>query len=171
MAKENQRFQQSSSDFRTHIDTLNPQLTQVGKERSLLDLDMNTRQREDHAEDIQSSKHLQTIEMASESEFACTYAALILADDDVAVTGEKITTILKAADFQIEPFWPNLFARSLTGMNIKELIANIGAGAGAAPAGGGAAPSAEAAAEEKKGEKKEESEEESDDNMGFGLFD
>ena len=29
------------------------------------------------------------------SELACVYAALILADDDVAVTPEKITTILK----------------------------------------------------------------------------
>lgn len=66
--------------------------------------------------------------MASESELACTYAALILADDDVAITGEKITTILKAANFQIEPFWPNLFARSLTGVNVKELISNIGSG-------------------------------------------
>ena len=106
--------------------------------------------------------------MASDSELACT-SALILAGDDVAITGEKITTILKAADFQIEPFWPSLFAHSVTGMNVKELISNIGAGA--APAAGGAAPAGEAAAEEKKEEKKEESEEESDDDMGFGLFD
>ena len=50
VAKENQRFQQSSSDFRTRIDTLNHQLTQMDKERSLLDLDMKTtRRREDHA--------------------------------------------------------------------------------------------------------------------------
>ena len=111
--------------------------------------------------------------MGSESELACTYAALILADDEIAITGEKIATILKAANFDIEPFWPNLFSRALTGVDVKELISNIGSGAGAAPAAGGAAPAAggAAAAEEKKEEKKEESEEESDDDMGFGLFD
>ena len=132
--------------------------------------------------------------MSSDNEMACTYAALILADDDVAVTvsfihhmhvgipyfyplrnfitsisinggngfitisqmyssfncslitlqGDKLATILKAANFDIEPFWPNLFARALSGVNIKDLIAKIGSGAGAAPAAaapaGGAAP-------------------------------
>merc|ERR1711881_64325 len=103
----------------------------------------------------------------SNSELACVYAALILADDDVAITGEKIQTILKAAGVDVEPYWPGLFAKALESCNIKDLITNVGSGVGAAPAAGGAAP----AAEEKKEEKKEEPEEESDDDMGFGLFD
>ena len=109
----------------------------------------------------------------STSELACVYAALILSDDDVAVTAEKINTILKAANVTVEPFWPGLFAKCLESVNIKDLVANVGSGAGAAPAAaaGGAAPAAAAAAEEVKEEKKEEPEEESDDDMGFGLFD
>ncbi|XP_015519345.1 60S acidic ribosomal protein P1 [Neodiprion pinetum] len=112
--------------------------------------------------------------MTSKAELACVYAALILADDDVAVTGEKIQTILKAASVEIEPYWPGLFAKSLEGVNIKDLITNIGSGVGAAPAGAvaaAAAPASGDAAPAKKEEKKEEPDEESDDDMGFGLFD
>merc|ERR1712076_185904 len=95
----------------------------------------------------------------SNSELACVYAALILADDDVTVTGEKIETILKAAGVEVEPYWPGLFAKALESCNVKDLITNVGSGVGAAPAA------------EKKEEKAEEPEEESDDDMGFGLFD
>merc|ERR1712071_18832 len=106
-------------------------------------------------------------------ELACVYAALVLLDDDVAITAEKISTILNAADVKVEPYWPGLFAKALEGVDAKALISNVGAGAGAAPAAGGAAVASAApaaAAAEKKEEKKEESEEE-DDDMGFGLFD
>merc|ERR1711928_5260 len=105
-------------------------------------------------------------------ELACVYAALVLLDDDVAITAEKISTILKAAEVKVEPYWPGLFAKALEGVDVKALITNDGSGAGAAPAGGApaAASSGAPAAVEKKEEKKEESEEE-DDDMGFGLFD
>ncbi|XP_043782248.1 60S acidic ribosomal protein P1-like isoform X2 [Cervus elaphus] len=86
--------------------------------------------------------------MASVSELACIYSALILHDDEVTVT-------------------------ALANVNIGSLICNVGAGgpapvAGAAPAGG-PAPATAAPAEKKVEAKKEESEE-SDDDMGFGLF-
>ena len=109
----------------------------------------------------------------SDSELACVYAALILADDNVAITGEKISTLLKAAKVDVEPYWPGLFSKALESANVKELITNISSGVGAAPAAGAAAPAAAAGGDAPKGkkeEKKEESEEE-DDDMGFGLFD
>nr|CAH7769377.1 unnamed protein product [Callosobruchus chinensis] len=112
--------------------------------------------------------------MTTNAELACVYSALILADDDIAVTGEKIQTILKAANVDVEPYWPGLFAKALEGVNVKELITRIGSGVGAAPAGGAAAApvAAEAAAAPAKEEKKKEEEpEESDDDMGLGLFD
>ena len=115
--------------------------------------------------------------MTTEAQLACVYSALVLADDDVAITGEKISTILKAAGVSVEPFWPGLFANALASVDVKDLVTKLGSGMGSgggggggAAAGGAAAPAA--AAEEKKEEKKkDEPEEESDDDMGFGLFD
>ena len=113
--------------------------------------------------------------MAETSELACVYSALILYDDDIDITAEKMTKIIQAAKVNVEAFWPGLFAKALQGRNIGDLICNVGSapaagGGGAAAAGGDAA--APAAAEEKKEEKKAESEESgSDDDMGFGLFD
>ncbi|XP_065163297.1 large ribosomal subunit protein P1 [Atheta coriaria] len=110
--------------------------------------------------------------MSTNAELACVYAALILADDDVNVSGDKLATIIKAAGVDVEPYWPDLFASALQGIKIKELITNIGSGAGAAPAGGAApAAAAPAAAAPAAKKEKEPEPEESDDDMGLGLFD
>ncbi|KAJ5408421.1 60s acidic ribosomal protein P2 [Penicillium cosmopolitanum] len=106
----------------------------------------------------------------SNAELACSYAALILADEGIEVTADKLQTLIGAAKVpEIEPIWSSIFAKALEGKDIKELLTNVGSGgpaAGPAAAAGGAAAPAEAAAEEKVEEK-----EESDDDMGFGLFD
>jgi len=111
--------------------------------------------------------------MPTTDELACTYSALILADDDVPITAEKITTILKAANIDFEPIWPTLFSRALAGINVKDLVTKVGSAAPAAPAAAAPAAAAPAAAkkEEKKEEKKKEEEPEEEDDMGFGLFD
>ncbi|NP_001275175.1 acidic ribosomal protein P1a-like [Solanum tuberosum] len=111
----------------------------------------------------------------SYGEVACTYAALLLHDEDIPITAEKISTLVKAANVTVEPYWPLLFAKLAEKRNLGDLIMNVGAGGGggavavAAPTGGaaGGAAAAAPAAEEKKEEPKEES----DDDMGFSLFD
>lgn len=108
----------------------------------------------------------------SNDELACVYAALILADDNVEIKGDKIATILKAANYEIEPYWPGLFAGALEGVKVSDLIKNVGS-APAAPAA--AAPAATAAAADdkkaagkadaKKEEKKPAKEESEDEEM------
>ncbi|XP_076898592.1 large ribosomal subunit protein P1-like [Bidens hawaiensis] len=109
------------------------------------------------------------------SELACTYASLILHDDGIAITAEKIATLVSAANVTIESYWPSLFAKLCEKKNLDDLVMNVGDGGGGAAvavaasagAGGGAAVADAPAAEEKK----EEAKEESDDDMGFSLFD
>ncbi|TFL00430.1 60s acidic ribosomal protein-domain-containing protein [Pterulicium gracile] len=110
--------------------------------------------------------------MAS-AELAATYAALILADDGIEITSDKILALTNAASVELEPIWASLLAKALEGKNVKDLLSNVGAGggapaAGSAPAAGGAGG---AAPEAEKKEEKVEEKEESDDDMGFGLFD
>ncbi|KAM7472354.1 hypothetical protein LguiA_010537 [Lonicera macranthoides] len=108
------------------------------------------------------------------SELACAYACLILCDEGIPVTAEKIANVVKAANISIESYWASLFAKLAEKRNLEDLIVNVGAGgaaaavAVAAPAAGGSAAAAAAPAAE---EKKEEPKEESDEDMGFSLFD
>ncbi|PPR88489.1 hypothetical protein GOBAR_AA32196 [Gossypium barbadense] len=79
--------------------------------------------------------------MSTVGEAACSYAALILYDDGIPITAEKISTLIKAANVSVESYWPSLFAKLFEKCNIEDLITNE--------------------------KKKEEPEEESDDDMGF----
>ncbi|KAM5543921.1 hypothetical protein V8D89_002538 [Ganoderma adspersum] len=100
-------------------------------------------------------------------ELAATYAALILADDGIEITSDKILALTNAASVELEPIWASLLAKALEGKNVKELLSNVGAGGAgpaAAPAAGASAGGAAAEAP-KEEEKKEEEKEESDDDM------
>ncbi|KAJ5818401.1 hypothetical protein N7474_003992 [Penicillium riverlandense] len=112
--------------------------------------------------------------MSTTAELACSYAALILADDGVEVTVRTpISRCRRFRDMAHEKKKQGLTIispQALEGKDIKDLLTNVGSGGPAAPAGAVAAAGGEAAAEEKK-EEKEEEKEESDEDMGFGLFD
>lgn len=78
---------------------------------------------------------------------------------------------MKAANVEVESYWPSLFAKLVEKRNVEDLIMNVGSGGGAAPVAVAASGGAAAPVAEEKEEKKEEPKEESDDDMGFSLFD
>ncbi|XP_026424992.1 60S acidic ribosomal protein P1-like [Papaver somniferum] len=113
--------------------------------------------------------------MSTSGELACTYAIMILHDDGIPITDEKIATLVKKANVQCESYWPGLFSKFTEKKNVEDLITATG-GSGAAvvdvsaSAGGGAKVVEAPAAEEKK-KKEEEKEESDDDDMIMNLFD
>ena len=114
----------------------------------------------------------------SQSELACVYAALILYDDNIPITSEKIRTLVGAAGFdEFDSIYAEVYAKNLAKLDIKQLLSVLGSGAAvAAPAAailttaassagpGAAAPSAAA----KKEPPKKVEEEDEDIGSLFG---
>ena len=108
---------------------------------------------------------------------ACSYAVLLLHDEGIPVTADKIMAIVTAAGLDVAPFWGKTAARVAQSGDINLMLSSLGAGA--AVGGGGAAPAAaapsaaapaDAPAASKKKEPEPEPEEDDDVGMG-GLFD
>ena len=55
-------------------------------------------------------------------ELACVYAALILNDDKIDITSDKIISILNSANVKIESYWIDLFVQYFKNHDISELI-------------------------------------------------
>ncbi|KAJ4989704.1 60s Acidic ribosomal protein [Stagonosporopsis vannaccii] len=72
-------------------------------------------------------------------EQAVAFAALILADDNLAITPEKLQTLLKAAGItEVEPIWTTLFANALKDKDVKNIL--TAAATSSLKAGGDAVP-------------------------------
>jgi large subunit ribosomal protein LP1 len=59
-------------------------------------------------------------------EQAVAFAALILADENIVVTPEKLHTLLKSAGItEVEPIWTTLFANALKGKDVKDILTTV----------------------------------------------
>ncbi|ORX57651.1 60S acidic ribosomal protein P1 [Hesseltinella vesiculosa] len=106
------------------------------------------------------------------AELAIVYAALILQDDNIEITEDKLQTLVKAASVEVEPIWFSLYTKAFAGQDLNELLTKVGSpGAGPTVAGGIASGYDGTTAGEVVEQEKEQEKEESDDDMGFGLFD
>ncbi|KAH0790446.1 60S acidic ribosomal protein P1 [Histomonas meleagridis] len=102
------------------------------------------------------------------AELAVVYAALILNDDGIEITSDKLNKLIQAAGVKLESYWVDLFAEYFKTHDVTELVKGTALG-GAAPSGGAATGAAEETKEE---EKKKEEEEVVEMMGGFDdLFD
>ena len=112
---------------------------------------------------------------ATKAEQAVALAALILADDSLPITADKLQTIFTAAGVDVEPIWSTLFAKALAGKNVKEILTTVQAGA---PALGGTlneGPDGNDGAKHEEDEKdvdgKKDGDEGEESDDGEGMFD
>ena len=93
---------------------------------------------------------------SEKQQLAVSYAALLLADDGIEITSDKLTAVMTAAGVKIPPYWATLYAKALKGQKIEDLVLAARAGGGGAAAAAPVAAAAEPAKDDKKGGKKEE---------------
>jgi len=123
-----------------------------------------------------------SVSKAEHDELCCVYASLLLADENLEITADKINKIVGASGNQVDGYYPEFFARYFSNVNLNTLLTSIGS-AGVPAAGQTAAATSAPAKEDKakggkddkkaapaKVEKKEEPPAE-EDAGGFGdLF-
>ena len=99
-------------------------------------------------------------------ELSCVYAALILQDEQMEVTTEKLQKLLSVTGNKVEPYWPSLFSKAMKGVNVMNLVSQSSASSAPVQATTVAAP-----VEEKKKEPEKEAPKEEDAPAVNSLFD
>jgi large subunit ribosomal protein LP1 len=113
-----------------------------------------------------------SISKAEHDELVSVYAALLLHDDNVEITADKLNKVITASGNTVESYYPEFFEKYFQGVNLKTLLESVSA----APAGGVVASAPVEEKKEKKedkkdAKKKEEPKEEEEEAGGFGdLF-
>ena len=95
-----------------------------------------------------------SISKAEHDELCCVYAGLLLFDEGMEITADKIQKIIKASGNTVDDYYPEFFAKYLASADIKSMLTvSPAAGAAAAPSG---EQHHEEAKDDKKGGKKDD---------------
>ena len=127
-----------------------------------------------------------SLSKAEHDELACVYAGLLLHDDKVEITADKLNKVIAASGNKVEAYYPDFFAKYFKSVDLDKLLQSVAS----APATSTTSAPVEAVSEktddkkggkdDKKGgkddkkkqapPKKKEPEPDSDEDMGMGLF-
>merc|ERR1711974_8034 len=114
---------------------------------------------------IKMAQAFNTLDEATRSQMACTFAALMMYDDGVELSSASLKKVVDASGVKVAPYWPMLFAQALQGQDIGSFLA---VSSGSAPAQTTTAGGDAGAPKE---EVKEEVVEEEEEDMDLGdLF-
>ena len=91
-----------------------------------------------------------SISKAEHDELCCVYAGLLLFDDKIEITGDKLNKVIAASGNTVESYYPEFFAKFLKSVDIDKLLQNVGS----APAT--SAPTTTEAPADKKDDKKDD---------------
>ena len=90
-----------------------------------------------------------SISKAEHDELCCVYAGLLLFDEGMEITADKIQKIIKASGNEVDDYYPEFFAKYLAKADIKSMLT-------VTPAAGAAAPAEEHHEDKKGGDKKDD---------------
>ncbi|CAK61519.1 unnamed protein product (macronuclear) [Paramecium tetraurelia] len=106
------------------------------------------------------------------SEAACTYAALILYEDNQEIAASKLAQVIKAANLRVEPIWTKVFEKALKGKKVGDLLhGNTGNAPAAQTAAQTSAPATQQAKAPEPAKEVKKAEEPEEDVDMAGLFD
>merc|ERR1711985_183646 len=92
-----------------------------------------------------------SLDDATRSQMACTFAALMLHDDGTEVTAASMKKVIDASGVKVASYWPMLFAQALNGKDIGSFL-SVSSGSAPQQPTGGAQVQAEAPKQEEKKE-------------------
>lgn len=82
-----------------------------------------------------------SISKAEHDELCCVYASLLLFDDKVEITADKLNKVITASGNTVEAYYPEFFAKYLSSVDLNTFLNNVGSAApAAAPAAAAEAP-------------------------------
>merc|ERR1712226_377096 len=116
---------------------------------------------------IKMAQAFNTLDDATRSQMACTFAALMMYDDGSELTAASLKKVVDASGVKVAPYWPMLFAQALQGKDIGSFL-NVSSGSAPVQQSSGGNAQVETKAEEKKEEVVEEEEEDMDLGDLFG---
>ncbi len=75
------------------------------------------------------------VSKAEHDELCCVYASLLLFDDKLEVTADKLNKVITASGNTVEGYYPEFFAKYLSSVDLNTFLNNVGSGpAASAPA-------------------------------------
>ena len=75
-----------------------------------------------------------SISKAEHDELCCVYASLMLFDDKVEITADKLNKVITASGNTVEAYYPEFFAKYLSSVDLNTFLNNVGSAAPAAAA-------------------------------------